>query len=187
MKSFFYLSTLLFFFGCATKAPSPLAPKIPEVEFKSPVSQSIDIVGLQNYLGLRRPPTALGFKEKSFQTCKVGNGYPNDHHCQTKHFIVIHFQLMCRDSEGTISTILTSADLQPLSRRPVIWTLKDHSSTLQTDEMGYGQIAVISSSSQSQQRLKLSTGNDFLYMRAGEITRVAIPPSWCESLTSANK
>ncbi len=189
MKSFLFLLPLIFFFGCATRTLAPktsIAPEQVPGHAASP-NPVINMVGLQNYLGLTRSSKALGYQEKSFQTCLVGNGFPRDRNCQTKHFIVIHFQLMCRDSEGTISTILTVADLQPLSRRPVIWTLKDLSNTVQTDEDGYGQIMAITTSPQSQQRLKLSAGNDFLYMRAGEIKRVATPPSWCSEITSASK
>ena len=195
MKSLLLLVSFLFFLGCATDQPSrwsdkktvlnnPTVPVETHAE-PAPILQLsedgplIDMVGLQNYLGLTRAHETLGYQDKAFQTCQVGNGFPQNH-CQKKHMIVIHFQLMCRDSEGTISRILTVADLQPVSRRPVIWTLKNMSNTVQTDTDGYGQITVIASEPQSQQRLKLTVGNDFLYMRAGEITRVATPPSWCD-------
>ncbi len=190
MKRFIYLAPLLIFLGCATKTVDQSPSKIyspPQTMIESPKSLSVNMLGLKNYLGLNRAHESLGYQEKTFKTCQVGNGYPSDRNCQTKHLIVIHFQLMCRESEGTISTILTLADLQPLSQRPVIWTLKDQSSTVQTDSLGYGQISVITSSPQNHQRLKLSVGNDFLYMKAGEITRVATPPSWCEPFTSASK
>ena len=188
MKSFLFLSPLLFFFGCATNSPRPvLAPPLPQRQVEAPqATLKIDMQGLQKDLDLERPFDSLGFQEKAFQTCTAGNGFSSHQNCQIKHFVVIHFQLMCRDSEGTISTILTIADLQPVSQQSVIWTLKNSSSTVQTDDRGYGQIRMISSIPQSQQRLKLSVGNDFLYTRAGEITRVATPPSWCAS-TSANR
>ena len=190
MKSIIILASLLIFVGCSTKpvAPTPsttYSPPPPKIE--TPKNFSVDINGLKNDLGLQRAHESLGYQEKTFKTCQVGNGYPSDRNCQTKHLVVIHFQLMCRDSEGTISTILTLADLQPLAQRPVIWTLKDQSNTVQTDSLGYGQISVITSAPQNHQRLKLSVGNDFLYMKAGEITRVATPPSWCEPFTSASK
>lgn len=184
MKHYLAIASLAFLFGCATPTyhappqsesapwPGPLTP---------PVSDGgIDTTALQNLLGLSRPNEQLGFEEKAFETCRVGLGFPRDRNCQKKHLVVIHFQLMCRDSEGTISTILTTQDLQPVSSRSVRWTLKDLSNTVQTDSQGYGQITVIASVTQAQQRLKLTVGNDFLYMRAKEITRVATPPSWCE-------
>lgn len=184
MKSLLLLP-ILFFFSCATKpVSSPSTPPTEPVVLTPPSLRNptpIDMPGLQKYLGLTRASESLGYQEKTFQTCQAGNGFPSHEHCETKHFVVIHFQLMCRDSEGTISTILTSADLQPVSRRPVIWTLKNISKTIQTDDRGYGQIMMISAGSQSQQRLKLSLGNDFLYTRAGEITRIATPPSWCST------
>ncbi len=196
MKRLLFLSSQLFFIGlffvgCATKKPveqsssKTYSPPPPVIETLK--NFSVNMNGLKNDLGLQRAHESLGYQEKTFKTCQVGNGYPSDRNCQTKHLVVIHFQLMCRDSEGTISTILTLADLQPLAQRPVIWTLKDQSNTVQTDSLGYGQISVITSAPQNHQRLKLSVGNDFLYMKAGEITRVATPPSWCEPFTSASK
>ena len=185
MKSFLFVISVLFFSGCATKSivsrPPPVVEPTPQAQPSATSSTSIDMLGLQKYLGLSRASETLGYQEKTFQTCQAGNGFSSHQNCETKHFVVIHFQLMCRDSEGTISTILTLADLQPVAHRPVIWTLKNISKTIETDEQGYGQIALISGASQSQQRLKLSLGNDFLYTRAGEITRIATPPSWCSS------
>ena len=188
MKSFLFLIPILFFCGCATNSSRPvLAPPLPQAQVETPqASQKINMQGLEKDLGLERSFESLGFQEKAFQTCSAGNGFSNHQNCQIKYFVVIHFQLMCRDSEGTISTILTIADLQPVSQQPVIWTLKNSSSSVQTDDRGYGQIRMISSIPQNQQRLKLSVGNDFLYTRAGEITRVATPPSWCAA-TSANR
>ncbi len=185
MKSFLFVISLLFIFSCATKPVLSPPEKAPAPAVQIPTAAllvaPIDMAGLQKYLGLSRASETLGYQEKKFQTCQAGNGFSNQQNCETKHFVVIHFQLMCRDSEGTISTILTAADLQPVSHRPILWTLKNISKTIETDERGYGQISMISAASQSQQRLKLSLGNDFLYTRAGEITRIATPPSWCST------
>jgi hypothetical protein len=48
-----------------------------------------------------------------------------------------------------------------------------------TDSEGYGQIAMISGISQREQRLKLTVRNDFLFLKAGELTEMITPKSWC--------
>ena len=151
-------------------------------------SSSIDSVALQSSLGMDRPQNRLGFQEKTFDTCQVGYGFSSTHDCQRKYFVVIHFQLMCRDSEGTTSEIITSDNLQPLSERPVNWSIKNRTGMLtgqtQTDTEGFGQIKAITAQSPSQQRLKLTLGNDFLYLKAGEVNRVVTPLSWCSQQTA---
>lgn len=140
---------------------------------------NIDVFGLQKGLGLSRNIESLGFIERKFNTCDAGYGFSRSHNCHSKYFVVIHFQLLCRDSEGTISTALKASDMRPISRRSVNWIIKPLSGRLETDSYGFGQIRLISSQSQKQQRLKLAVGNDFLYMRANEITQVVTPQPWC--------
>ncbi len=134
---------------------------------------------MQKALGLEKPETWLGYTEKPFNTCQVGYGYSKVNNCRPKHFVVVHFQLMCRDSEGTVSEVVRSADLIKNGGRQVRWNLKDLNGNLETDGLGYGQIHVISSQSQKQQRLKLTVENDFLYLRAGEVNRIVTPRTWC--------
>jgi hypothetical protein len=187
MRKYLGFGVLFFVFGCATsthQTPSESGPWVAPVP--SETGTNIDTTALRNRLGLDRPAEKLGFEEKAFETCQVGYGFPRDRNCQKKHLVVIHFQLMCRDSEGTTSVIQTAEDMLPVSQRSVRWSLKDLSSTVQTDSQGYGQITVIAPSPQAQQRLKLAVGNDFLYIRAKEITRIATPPSWCDR-TSAQR
>lgn len=156
-----------------TAVASPLTPPVDDA------SGSIDTVALQRSLGLERNSQNLGYSEKSFNTCQAGYGFSKSHNCQNKYFVVIHFQLLCRNSEGTVQRALTSEDLKAISDRDVNWSLKPLSGQLQTDGEGFGQIRTIASTSQKTSRLKLGVGNDFLYMRANEITRVVTPQPWC--------
>jgi hypothetical protein len=87
--------------------------------------------------------------------------------------------LLCRDSEGTISTVLTEADVTPIAGQTIRWTLKNVQGQFQTDGLGYGQIVALSPRPQKRERLKLTLGNEFLYMRANEITKVITPRPWC--------
>lgn len=180
---------MVFFFsvGCASvaeKRPESGSPKSSEPStapllLTEDEASQIDIFGLQKELGLERETERLGFSERKFNTCEVGYGFSRSRDCQSKYFVVIHFQLLCRDSEGTVSTTLQASDLTALSQRPVSWILKPSSGKTDTDASGYGQIRMISAASAKRQRLKLAVGNDFLYMRANEITQVVTPQPWC--------
>lgn len=164
----------------APKAETPAAKKPLVLSSPSTTYQeNVDYAGLQDNLKLNRNFDQLGYSEKAFNTCEAGFGYSSTHNCRRKTFVVIHFQLMCRDSEGTISQVLTQNDLRPISRQNIKWTLKNAAGKLLTDSEGYGQIAMVSTDSQRYQRLKLSVDNDFLYLKAGELTQMITPKSWC--------
>lgn len=184
--------SVLFLLVCLLMASCTTVPKsetqergaIPVPPISGPAApvndeNRIDLFGLQKDLGLSRNSESLGFAERKFNTCDAGFGFSRSNNCQSKYFVVIHFQLLCRDSEGTISRALSSSDMRPISQRAVTWNLKPSIGRLETDGDGYGQIRMIASSSQRQQRLKLTVGNDFLYMRANEITQVVTPAPWC--------
>jgi hypothetical protein len=157
-----------------TQRPSPANGRI-----DSPETESIDEPALQRSLGLEKPDSWLGYAEKAFDTCLAGYGYSKVHNCRAKHFVIVHFQMLCRDSEGTVSEVVKSADLIKNAGRNVRWSLGHLTGATETDGLGYGQIHVISSQSQKQARLKLVVENDFLYLRAGEVTKIVTPRSWC--------
>lgn len=140
---------------------------------------AIDYLGLQRHLGLDRMKDNLGYVEKSFDTCEVGYGYSSSRNCRRHHFVLIHFQILCRESEGTISTALSREDMKPLSGRSLIWTLANTKGNLQLDGEGFGQIKTTFPASQKTQRLKLAVDNDFVYVRAGEVKRLVTPQNWC--------
>ena len=140
---------------------------------------SIDYVGLQRFLGMEIPQRTLGYKEKVFNTCEAGYGYSGTQNCHREYMVVINIHLQCRDSEGQVSEGVNNVDLIPIANRSVKWNLKGPQGTSQTDSDGFIQIMTVSSMSQKQQRLKLAVGNEFLYMRANEITRVVTPKPWC--------
>ncbi len=192
MKQIGLLLLILFplWMTACSSAPKKTEPVQKNVEKKeAPVTatasprdeaeESVDAVALQRALGLDRPATKLGYAERAFGTCDVGYGYSKSHNCRQLYMVVVHFQLMCRDSEGTVSEIVRPADLQANSNRNVRWSLKNMNGATTTDYEGMGQLRVISAQSQKQQRLKLTVENDFLYLRAGEVNKIITPRSWC--------
>jgi hypothetical protein len=154
------------------------APKV-SVGAGEEEAESVDVVALQRALGLERPATQLGYAERAFNTCEVGYGFSKSHNCRQRYMVVVHFQMMCRNSEGTVSEIVRPADLQPNSNRNVRWSLKNESGATTTDYEGMSQVRLISAQSQKQQRFKLTVESDFLYLRAGEVNRIVTPRSWC--------
>jgi hypothetical protein len=144
-----------------------------------PEEPPVDLVGLQRFLKMDRNYTVLGYSEHMFNTCQVGFGYSPTQNCDIKYFVVSHFRLQCRDSEGTISTILTEQDLRPISRQEIYYTLNNVTGTLYTDSEGYGQIRMVTTDSMRMQRLKLALGNDFLFLKAGELKQMTTPKNWC--------
>ena len=139
----------------------------------------IDYPSIQRLLGLDRNTSSLGYAEKVFNTCEVGFGYATNESCVKKVYVVIHFKLMCRDSEGTVVRQISEDDLVPLANRDLTWSLKNANGTLRTDYNGYAQVVVISPQSQKTERFRISSPKDFLLLRAGDIQRLIVPSNWC--------
>jgi hypothetical protein len=182
--AFLLISFFLYFLSACTSTPKQTLPEESrsKVGAVSPIQEFepvIDYMALRGALGLGRSTDALGLTEKAFNSCEAGFGYSSTQNCRRLYFTLVHFQLLCRDSEGTVSTGIDRVDQMPISRRTVAWSLKGNGGASETDADGFAQIQLVSQSSQRKQRLKLSVGNDFLYMRANEITKVVTPKSWC--------
>lgn len=180
MRSLLFALVLVAVVACQTTPKAvnelPVGRSVPAERGKD---VSIDYIGLQRSLGMEIPQNKLGYKEKVFNTCEAGYGYSGTHNCHREYMVVINVHLQCRDSVGQVSEGVKNADLTPISKKAVRWNLKGVQGTAQTDSDGFAQIMTVSSMSQRQQRLKLAVGNEFLYMRANEITRVVTPRPWC--------
>lgn len=188
MKNLLLVSLMTFLLAaCSSKAPrqdSQSPEYFPTYESKpvvapEKVEEVIDIRALQTSLRLDPSKEELGFKEKTFNTCQVGAGYSSSQNCRSLTMAVIHFQLMCRDSEGTVSEEVTSANLQPIANQPIKWTLGQLNNQIYTDSNGYGQIVFVASQSQRTQRLRLTSAKDFLAIRANEVRSLVAPKNWC--------
>ena len=112
-------------------------------------------------------------------TCQIGFGYSAVEDCRTAFFIQVNFQLLCRESEGTVSTSINMSDQRPLSGRHVKWKLEKYKGSVELDDSGRGQLRLISVRSLKEERLRLTVGNDFVMQLAGEVDRILTPRSWC--------
>jgi hypothetical protein len=147
-------------------------------------STNLDIVSLRNHLGLKRSQTDLGYAEKSFDGCKLGF-YGEDGKCGPRYLTVVNFRLMCRDSEGTVETVVR--DLTPVVTNEVKWKVStDFNGITRTDSSGYGTLQVVTSKTLRGQRLVLTVGNQFLGLPVSEITQVVVPVYWCTQLSGQN-
>lgn len=162
----------------AKKSKVPRSKSARELEILRQ-SYNIDEEAVFTALQMSRTLQNRGYKEKSFDTCKMGYGYPSANDCHQEYFASIYFRLACRDSEDTTSTPVTEEDMQPLSNRTIGWNLGKKSGNLQLDENGYGHIRVLSVSSPKNERLKISANGNFLYMRANQIKQIVAPKNWC--------
>lgn len=130
---------------------------------------------LQSRLGMIRAINKLGFEEQRFNPCEQGlEQTPN---CKQQYMTVVHFQLLCRDSTGTVSRVPNA--LTPLTRDQMTWKLSGKEGSTRTDVQGYGQVTLVSSRSAKGQRLILLIGKQFLGVTADEASRLVLPKNFC--------
>ena len=72
---------------------------------------------LASALGMNRLPEDLGFAEKRFDPCTFG--VSTDAGCGLQYLSVVHFQLLCRDTEGTQSRVPDA--LAPIVADSMTW------------------------------------------------------------------
>jgi hypothetical protein len=184
VKNFFAVIFFLFLAGCASKPIIKEEPpsKLPPLKDKTRIVQPpivVDYIGLQKTLKINRSTETVGYLEKPFQTCKVGNGYPQTAPCDQHYFVLIHFRLLCRNAEESSHTAFDSSSMAALSGRAIRWSLGKQEGSFNLDEEGYGQIRTTVRASHKGQRLRIAADNEVLYIRAGDIGRIVAPPSWC--------
>jgi hypothetical protein len=165
MKQLLLCLCLLLISACTT-APNRYKSE-PAETMPSPPSAELP---LQDRLGMRRAADDLGFAEKAFRNCEGGP-------CRPQYFSVVHFQLLCRDSEGTVSS--APIHLTPLISDSVRWQLGRASGGTKTDAQGFGQFTLISERPTKGQRLILRIGKQFMGFTVSEVSKVVLPQNFC--------
>ncbi len=168
MKNIAILILMLFVNACTT-APRESDPELgPDVVYPPPTIQKAP---LQDRLGMRRSADDLGYAEKQFNDCaQTGT-------CRSQYFSVVHFQLLCRDSEGTVSNV--PLHLKPLTSNRVSWKLGNLTGLTGTDTQGFGQFSVVSDQSTRGQRLILRIGKQLMGFTVSEVSKVVLPQNFC--------
>lgn len=161
------------FTGCSTskKAVRSESAALPKINYDE----------VQNRLGLDIAPGLTGFREKKFDACDLGAALldlsPPLKDCHNAYFSLVHFQLSCRGADS--SQVFTQNDLTAVANQRIVYNVGATKGVTKTDYRGAGVARAITSKSQKHAYLRLSTGVDFLMMRAGEVTEIVTPPSWC--------
>ncbi len=158
----------------APKEPVERAERPPLVLEEPRPRQAVPVFQIQNELGMNRQPDDLGFAEKLFNACNFG--IPGED-CD-RVLNVVHFQLMCRDTEGTVSTVPVS--LRPIVAPYITWSVAGQSGSTRTDRNGFGQFAFISGRTIKEKRLILRKGAHYVGLTVSEITKVVLPKNWCQ-------
>jgi len=136
-----------------------------------PVFKNVGV--LKSQLGMDRRPSDLGYREKSFNPCEYGMSQE----CTDQYLTVINFQLLCRDSEGTVSSI-------PISPKPIVyptisWSVGGQNGVTPTDRNGYGHLAVVSPRPLREKRLVLRKGPHYVGVSVSDINKLVLPRNWC--------
>ena len=175
MKQIGIALLLLLASGCATgerkESPPPSTPE--------PPTHHIDLLAVQHDLGMDPSPSFVGYKEKRFDACRMKEDLPNISDCSRAYFIQVGIQLSCRPTEEAQNNTLGQGDLTPVGNRDLRWQISPASGQFRTDVDGHGIILAITAHSMKKQYLRVSTGVDFLIMKAGEATQIVTPVSWC--------
>lgn len=131
---------------------------------------------VQAQLGMTRATDDLGYRELRFNPCdqhfKTAGGS-----CAPRFMTVLHFQLKCRDTEGTVSSVPT--DFTALTAAKVLWSLGGRTGATSTDLDGYGQVVLVTEKSARGRQLILRIGKQFMGFTGSEITKVVLPRNYC--------
>ena len=179
MKYVTAVSLFLLLFAACSTPPQKVEP--PFVEYTRP-KQTLNLIELQNRVGIQMGIGETGFREKSFDACELGTALNELKvpltDCHHAYFVLVQFQLSCRQAEES-SEVLTDADLTPVRNQALKWQIGKLSGDTQSDFQGQGVIRAISSGPIRKSYLRISTGVDFLNMRVDQVTAIVTPPSWC--------
>jgi hypothetical protein len=161
--------SLALFISCQTVPPAPVPVATPK-----PFTEPINISEVKSRLNMNRSVRELGFREQRFNRCD----YVQDEQCRDNYVVLVHFRLLCRESEGTVDTV-ASSDLIPIRSEGVAFKLGNTIGRTETDADGYGQVEVIRPKSALRERLRLTIDERFVAVPAIETSRIVVPENWC--------
>ena len=176
MKHFIFLFAFTAFLSSCGTFDGRSIPTSTDGEVRA---DRIDYDGIRTELGLDRAIDDLGYEERRFNTCNIGNGYSSSSRCQDLTMMVLHFKLLCRNSTGTVSAIAQTA---PMDRANIRWELAGSSGITQTNRHGYAQISLVSRYSKGSERLIIHIGDKYFGGRAHELKMHVLPGDWCDKI-----
>lgn len=137
----------------------------------------VDLQEVRQALGMTM--SELGFFEKPFNSCTLPREMRTSPKCETKYFTAINFQVVCRDSMGTVESV-SESDLVPMTSKNVTWVVGKNRGKTSTDTDGHGNVLSLTSKSIRERTLILKVRNLALGLSAGEVRRIVVPSNWCK-------
>jgi hypothetical protein len=125
---------------------------------------------------MKRSPQSLGYKEKPFDGCRFGMERTKAG-C-ARYFSVVHFKIVCRDTEGTTESV--ASNFTPVVTDSMEFHLAGTVGTTRTDSQGLGQVQVVSTQPTKGKRFILVLGRHSLGLEVGQVTQIIVPSDWCE-------
>jgi hypothetical protein len=178
MSPIIYLFTFsLLLLGCSTVQKPPQKTVVDKKFKKSTkavkVVRTYSVHDVEKRLAMGRRINDLGFKEKSFDPCKLGLSQSG---CGKKVFVSLNLQISCRDSEGTTEEI---AELTPMNRASISWKILGRKGSAETDRDGYVQIRALFNRLIKNQRVILLKDKLYLGIRTQSYPKLVLPRNWC--------
>ncbi|MEM7646079.1 MAG: hypothetical protein AAF203_04145 [Pseudomonadota bacterium] len=181
---FLFFILLVFLCHCTTPPPPVLTPTLPKSgssyqtrERTTRRYNDIDMDQLHRELRMGNRLETLGYQERAFNTCQVqANRSPNPY-CQQLYYHRLNFQVLCRDSTGTVSHV----NLSPLTTQNLRWKSGRMRGRTSTNGSGYGTLSFISQRSSRHGHLYLSLGRKMARKKLSDRWKLILPQSWCLS------
>ncbi len=121
------------------------------------------------------PMSRLGFEEKSFNTCKVESNRSPKPLCQQLYVARLNFQVMCRNSTGTVERVT----LTPLNSTKLRWKKGSKRGFTSTNSSGFGRLGFVTSYPSINGHLYLYLGSKIARKRFRDQWKLILPQSWC--------
>lgn len=124
-----------------------------------------------------QPINNLGFQEKSFNTCSIESNRSKSPHCQRLYVSRLNFQVVCRDSTGTVERV----NLTPLTSDRLRWKKQGGKRGLaSTDNDGFGRLGFITKRPSEHGYIYFYLGSKIARKRFKDNWKVVLPKNWCQ-------
>lgn len=154
-------------------------PKSPSVYLRTNPLQNqyndIDLNALSIELNMTNSFDQLGYQEKLFNTCEIKSNRSPRPFCENLYLSQLHFQMMCRDSTGTVEKVT----LEPLISDQLRWKSRNIKGSARTNNEGFGRLDFISKQSSHKEALYFSIGNKMARKSFKDYWRLILPKNWC--------
>ncbi len=183
MRSLVFSCLFLVLCQCSTTPPPEKEVILPKSQssysnrdFRSNTYNDIDLNALLSELHLDHPVENIGFQERSFNTCQVEANRSKRPYCENLYVARLNFQVMCRDSTGTVERV----NLTPLYSSQLRWKGASKRGITSTNSRGFGSLGFVTKTPSSSGHLYLYLGHKIARKRFRDRWKLILPQSWCD-------